>query len=186
MTLGWFALVCATLCSYRLTRLVVVDDIFDHPRDRLTGWLVLGETPQQRRRARLILARFAPGLAVTAILYSALARIVGGAPDVVNRAAAITVSAAVALVVFAGFYGYRYKVHEGIECRWCVGVWTSAAVTASLALWGGWPIVPTCVFGGAVAGAQCFANLAEDILAGFLEGLDDSPPAQQPTEEPDA
>ena len=120
MTLGFFALTIAVGASYRLTRLVVDDTIFDTPRDALTKWLLGGGT-------------------------------------------------------------FRFYLAELIGCRWCVGVWTSFAVTASLAAIGHWPIVPSAVFALAVAGFQCFLNLAEALIAAITEGIEDANTAQRQT-----
>jgi hypothetical protein len=169
----WFWLAAATLASYRLTRLVIVDDIFNTPRDAVYGWLLRGESAAAHRVGKGLVCGAA--LAAWALVVARIAHFaISDADGFSNAALAWGLAACLALFLVGAVVGYRYKVQEGLECRWCVSVWTSAAVAASLSLWGHWPIVPTCVFAGATAGLQCFLNLGEDLLAAVLEGFDDA------------
>lgn len=166
MNLGFFALVAAVAASYRLTRLVVVDTIFDKPRSAAEKWLLRGESSAARINGWYLAMCGAFGVVIVAT-----ARVAG---RITNDGLALGLAICLGSVATGAVVGYRYYVAELIGCKWCVGVWTSAAVAASLSLWGHWPIVPTCVFALATAGFQCFLNLGEDLLAAVIEGLDDA------------
>lgn len=174
MTLGFFALVVAVGASYRLTRLIVEDTIFDAPRTAAFRWLTRGETELDRAIGTLLVAVAATLAAVAATLRLVAVVTNNGDGSVTNGVLGAAVAASLALGFVGATVGFRFYLSELISCRWCVGVWTSAAVAASLAAWGRWPIVPTCVFGLATAGFQCFLNTGEALLATILEGLDDA------------
>lgn len=174
MNLGFFALVVAVGASYRLTRLVVEDTIFDHPRAAVLLWLNRGESELDRAIGTLLALVGAALVAVFATLRLVAVATNDGHGSVTNTVFAVFAVTGLAVAILGAVVGFRFYLAELISCRWCVGVWTSAAVAASLAAWGRWPIVPTCVFGLATAGFQCFLNFGEALLASILEGLDDA------------
>lgn len=175
MNLDFLTFFVAVFATYRLTRLVVVDTIFDGPRDALDEWLRKGETQSARETGQLLVG-LAAALVVMAFVGRLLARwgIIGDAlvSDDHNLIMAWMLGAAPLLFLLGGLVGYRYKFQEGVECKWCVSVWVSGLVGTSLALWGHWPTIPAVVFGLGIAGLTCFLNLAEDWVATATEGIE--------------
>lgn len=166
MTLGFFALVTAALAAYLAARVVVDAAVFDAPREAMFRWLLRGESEQARFYGDTII--FLGGVV---LLVGIVERVERG--DSGNTALAIRFAVALGMLLIGEFVGHRYFVHEGLGCRLCVSVWTSAATAASLSLWGRWPIVPTVVFALAVAGLATLLSFGEDWLANVTEGIAD-------------
>lgn len=166
MNLGFFALIVASLAAYLTARVVVAATVFDAPREALFRWLLRGESDQARFTGDTII--FLGGVV---LLVGVVDRIVGNDSD--NTALAWRSLIALAALLVGEFVGHRYFVHEGLGCRLCVSVWTSAAAAASLSLWGRWPIVPTVVFALAAAGLATLLSFGEDWLANVTEGIAD-------------
>lgn len=173
MTLGPFALIVSSLASYRLARLIVTDAVFDGPRESALKWLRRGEKPWQRGVGRFLIS-----WGKISLIYLWAQRAVNqsqGWDSWVrdNDAMAQMTALCIAMIVAGMVFGYRLFVEELIGCMWCVSVWTSAAVTLSLALWGGWPIVPSIVFGLGVAGTGCLLILLSSVVAAWVDMKDD-------------
>lgn len=161
--LNLFTLVVSAFASYRLTRLILVDSIFDFPRDRVLRWLRRGETKRQRR-----VGRFTIQVGAFAAFIVTLGWVCGLITDDPmypnNSQLAMRLMYSFGIVVAGAVTGYRDYLEELLTCPWCVGVWTAAGVTALLSVWGHWPVIPTIVFTFAVAGGQCFLNMGEELI----------------------
>lgn len=175
MNLDFLTFFIATFATYRLTRLVVVDTIFDGPRGALDEWLLKGESHVARENGRMLvgLAFFLGGFALVGRVAARLG-LIGNIydSDTHNAIMATMLGSAAVMLLLGGIVGYRFKFQEGIECKWCVSVWASGIVATSLALWGRWPSIPAIVFGLGIAGFTCFLNLAEDWVATATEGIE--------------
>lgn len=165
MNLGFLSLIVAALAAYLAARIVVAAAVFDAPRDAVFRWLARGESPGSRQLGDSIIT-----IAAVTALTASVSRVADGAS---NTDLARYLAAALVMLVVGEVVGHRDFVLEGIGCRLCVSVWTSAAVSASLSLWGRWPIVPTVVFALAVAGLATLLSFGEDWLANVTEGIAD-------------
>lgn len=165
MNLDFLSLVLASGAAYLVARTIVSGDVFNAPRDALDEWLLKGESKRARRLGNYLIA-----VAVVVAFEATVTRLHAGATG--NTLWAQSLALALALLIIGEFVGHRYFVQEGLSCRICISVWTAAAVTASLCLWGRWPIVPTCVFGLATAGIATLLSFTEGLIATVTEGID--------------
>jgi len=165
--LNLFTMIMAAFASYRLTRLIIVDSLFDYPRDRVFAWLRKGESKPARLVGRSLIQ-----LAFVTVLTVGVGQLVALITDELttmsNTLVAQYMLVAFVLFIIGGITGYRDYVEELLSCPWCVSVWTSAGVVVGLSLWGQWPVFPTMVFTFAVAGTQCFVNVMEDVLDTYI------------------
>lgn len=166
MNLGLLALIIGALAAYLMARTWVSSDVFEAPRSKLFDWLLKGQSKRATRIGDIII-KVAAGLAVTGVITAFVGRI-----DTTNQMAAVYLGAALLLLLTGEFIGHRFFVQDGLDCRLCMSVWTSAMVTASLSAWGHWPIVPSFAFGLAMAGAASLLSFTEGLIATVTEGID--------------
>lgn len=166
MNIDFLSLVIASLGTYLLARTWVSSDVFRYPRDKVVGWLVKGEPPWARRAGNVLIAAAAAS-SVAAIVLALTGN------DTLHRFAVLCACVAIVLLITGEVLGHRDFVSDGIDCRLCTSVWFSAAVTASLSVWGSWPIVPSLVFGMAAAGVASLLSFVEGLIATITEGIED-------------
>lgn len=170
MNLDFLSLVIASAAAYLLARVWVASEVFEYPRNLLFSWLLRGESQGWRRVGN---AWIAIGAGLMACGLGIALGIIGQATDEQHRYAATVIAIGLGFLIAGEVAGHRYFVQSGLECRLCVSVWTSAAVTASLSAWSGWPILPSCLFGVAVAAFATILSFTEGLIASMTEAIDD-------------
>lgn len=69
------------------------------------------------------------------------------------------------LFVVAGTSAWRRQLSYLLTCQWCLGVHVALWATLAWSLYDGWPgAVPFVVVWFALAGAQSFVHLVEDLI----------------------
>lgn len=129
-----FLLGCA-IC-YRVTRLAILDTIFDAPRDWVHAWLLNGND-EGRPLVRFVAATVASACVVLAMVYAAGAAI-GTWPWMhdIDRSEALIwcgvfTGGALLCVVVAILFGFDgptwlgHKIEEMISCPYCLSIWVA-------------------------------------------------------------
>lgn len=120
--------VILSFACYRITRLAILDAIFDKPRDEIHAWLLNGNDPAKWRKSHL---RY---WAYTWVPIGVLA-FAGGTWIADHRTIGVTHYVAAALWLLAMYLLFSdgptwvgMKIEEMISCPYCLSIWVGAGL----------------------------------------------------------